>query len=97
MSNNTNDLLGQALLPLIKAEIDNTIKNLGIDENAIKARIDDVVANVAKSSTKLLSVSYNGSEPIDVGIVHKQFELITKIIASGANLMLSGQAGNELY
>ena len=84
-----NDLLGQALKPMITEIIGEHINALGIEE-----KINEAINGIAQNTTKLISVSYNGSEPIDIGVVHKQFELINKIVASGANLMLSGQAGN---
>lgn len=94
MSNNTNDLLGQALLPMIEQTIEKKITDIGIDEDAIQAKIDEAIGNIAKSSTKLIEVSTNGGEPINVGIQHKQFETILKVVSSGCNLILTGMAGS---
>lgn len=85
-----NDLLSQALLPVIRDEIAKSI-----DLDSIKKQVDELVAGAVASSTKLISISTNGGEPVNVGLAHKQFETITKVIASGVNLMLSGQAGNS--
>ena len=85
----TNDLLGEALKPIIKEAVNDELKNLKIEEQ-VKASLTGIVESASKTLTVKLG---EDGEPIKMGLVHKDFEIMMKTVAMGENLLLVGGAG----
>lgn len=77
------------LEPLISAEVEKALANLGLQD-----KIDEMLGKVAQNSTKVIKVELPNGNSTEMGIQHKQFGQILKLIAMGENLMIKGEAGN---
>ena len=88
MSNNT-DLLGQALAPMVSNVVTEEIKKLGIEE-----KITEALNIAVKNAAKVIEVKDIHGTVVKMGVQHKQFEKILKLINMGENLMIKGEAGN---
>lgn len=76
------------LEPIIKAEIEKSLADLGLQE-----KIDEALEIAVQKASKTITVDYKEVKT-KMGVQHKQFENITKLIAMGENLMVKGEAGN---
>jgi len=88
---NENDLLGQALTPMVQKVVSDEIQKLGV-EAQIKAMMEDV----AKNASKVLTVKVEGGakDGKKFPLVHNQFEdLLAVASLQGINTLLTGGAG----
>ncbi|OQX58594.1 MAG: hypothetical protein B5M52_05150 [Helicobacteraceae bacterium 4484_230] len=84
MSNNLQiDLSG-----IVSAAIDDKLKDLNIEE-----QIKDIIGDIAKNSSKIITVKLDGKEDKKFPLVHKQFEDLLQVAAIGENILLTGGAG----
>ena len=78
------------LTEVINEAIDTKLKGFDI-ENQLK----ELLGGIAEKAQKVISVKLgDDGEPKKMGLQHKQFESILKLISLGENLMIKGEAGN---
>lgn len=88
---NENDLLGQALKPMVEKVVSAEIEKLGIE-----AQIKSMLEDVASKASKIITVKLDGEEGEGrkMPLVHKQFEdLLAVTQIQGMNVLLTGGAG----
>ncbi len=83
MSNLTLDLSG-----VVDEAVNAKIKEFGLEE-----KLDELLGVAVKKASKVITVD-NGKTVVPMGVQHKQFETILKLISLGENLMIKGDAGN---
>jgi len=76
------------LEPLIAEQVRNTLSELKLDD-----RIDEALGVAVQKASKHITVT-NARTTEKMGVQHKQFETILKLVNLGENLMIKGEAGN---
>jgi len=74
-----------------------TIDFEGIARSEIVKKLDgmtDEIAEQIDKNTKVISIKRLDDSMVNMGLQHKQFETILKLINMGENLMIKGEAGN---
>ncbi len=66
----------------------------------VQTQIDDIVSSLTKDKPKIVHIKVEAQEPVDVGVVHKQFPILMKAVAARTvdgnrlNIWLVGPAGS---
>lgn len=77
------------LEPIISAEINQALNKLNLEQ-----KIEELIGVATQKAAKVITVKVGENSPKNMGIQHKQFETILKLVAMGENLMIKGEAGN---
>ena len=77
------------LEPIVSAEIEKALNNLGLEE-----KIEKLIGEATNKASKIVKIRVPDGTEKNAGIQHKQFENILKLINMGENLMIKGEAGN---
>ena len=77
------------LEPIISAEINQALNKFNLEQ-----KIEELIGVATQKAAKVITVQVGANAPKNVGIQHKQFETILKLVAMGENLFVKGEAGN---
>ena len=78
------------LEPIISAEVQKSLASLNLEQ-----KIEELIGVATAKASKIITVKLGeDGEEKKVGVQHKQFENILKLVALGENLMIKGEAGN---
>lgn len=87
---NQNDLLTQAIAPLVDEAVAQKFNKQDIDAVVLKQ-----LKEVVEQNTKLVKIELEGKEESKPQLVHKQFDELLQVVAvGGLNVLLTGGAGN---
>lgn len=76
------------LEPLVTEQVNKVLKEMGLDK-----KIDEALGVAVQKASKHITVT-NSRTTEKMGVQHKQFETILKLVNIGENLMIKGEAGN---
>jgi len=74
---------------VVNEAIEVKLKELGLED-----KINDALGLAVQKASKMITVTNAEGTTTKMGVQHKQFETILKLISMGENLMIKGEAGN---
>ena len=85
----STDLLGEALLPIIQGAVDTALDKADF-ESVVRAEITKAMGAIPQKTLQIIDVKGVTTE---MTMVHKQFEMLLKLVSTKRPILMKGEAG----